>query len=267
MADLPTSSPSTAAERSTPMDDGLPVGLPSNPHAVFLSDVHLKEPEDDNYRRMMRLLGALKGLPDLFILGDFFDFWFGFTKVVPARYVPVLARLGDLADSGTRIHFVEGNHDFSMGDYFTRTLGATVHPEWAEAVVAGRRLYLAHGDLVDRNDIGYLRLRKILRSRPVTWLANVVPPRAVLRVADLLDQSAGSDMVGGGHLPGLFREFARARWRDGYDGVMLGHCHVPELLEERYEGRPCMYANLGDWIGNDTFVTLCREGFSLRRWR
>ena len=247
------------------MLDNLPTGLPEQVRAVFLSDVHLKEPEDANYRGMLALLDGLDGLPDLYILGDFFDFWFGFSRVVPGRYVPVLAALKRLADGGTRIHFVEGNHDFHMGTYFTRTLGAVVHPDCAEVDLDGKRLYLAHGDLVDEADRGYLRMRRVLRSAPVTWLADAMPPRWLLSFADRLHQVAGGEMNGPRHLAGRFREFAREQWRVGYDGVVLGHCHVPELLEESHEGRPCFYGNAGDWLKNYTFLAYDGEGFSLRR--
>jgi len=88
-----------------------------------------------------------------------------------------------------------------------------------------------------------------------------------LAVADFLDHTAGEQMGGGGHLPGLFRDFARARWKTGYDGVILGHCHAPELLEEDVDDRRCTYVNLGDWVGNNTFLALENDGFSLRRYR
>ena len=234
--------------------------------AVFVSDVHLTTPDRKNYRRMLALLDTLSGVPDLFILGDFFDFWFGFDRVVPAHYVPVLSALERTARAGTRIHFVEGNHDFEMGDYFTRTLGAVVHPEWGEATLDGRRLFLGHGDTIDRNDTGYLRLRRVLRSAPVRWLGHNLPPKAILWVADRLDQATASGSGYASHLPDLFRDFARARWAEGYDGVLLGHCHVPEYTEEAVDGRTCFYANLGDWVANYTYLTWDGEGFTLRRF-
>jgi len=245
--------------------ENLPVGLPGDVRAVFLSDVHLAEPQDANYRATLALLGQLDGLPDLYILGDFFDFWFGFSGVVPHRYVPVLARLKQMADAGTRIHFVEGNHDFHMGGYFTSVLGAVVHPESAEINLDGQRIYLAHGDTIDRDDHGYLRLRRVLRSRPVKRLANAMPPRWLLSFAGRLDRVAGGSMGGPSHLPALFREFARKKWASGYDGVILGHCHAPELLQEGLAERPCFYANLGDWLRHDTFLVYGGAGFSLRR--
>ncbi|MBI5137846.1 MAG: UDP-2,3-diacylglucosamine diphosphatase [Nitrospirae bacterium] len=246
-------------------DPTLPVGIPQGVRAVFLSDAHLRRPEDANYRRMLAFLAQLPGLPDLFILGDFFDFWFGFKAVVPGHYVPLLSALGRLAEGGTRIHFVEGNHDFAVGEYFSRTLGAVVHPDEAEVNLDGHRLYLAHGDLVDQGDRGYQRLRRALRSVPVTWLAHRVPPRSLLAFADRLHRVAGGEVGGGRGLPARFVAFARDKWRAGYDGVLMGHCHVPDLLREQVGGRPCFYANSGDWLGHFTYVAYDGSGFSLRR--
>ncbi len=243
------------------MDDSRQAALPE---AVFLSDVHLASPADDNYRRMLALLRSLEGVPQLFILGDFFDFWMEFTAVVPARYVKVLAALEALKDSGTRLYFIEGNHDFSMGAYITDTLGAELHPAEMEATVGGRKLYLAHGDLTDQNDRGYQRLRRVLRSRIVAWGARTLAPKAALWVARFLEKNASAGMVGGERLPDLMREAARAKWREGYDGVMMGHCHMPEFTEESFDNRTCFYTNLGDWISHYTYVVFAEGRFEMR---
>ena len=58
----------------------------------------------------------------IFILGDLFDFWFEYKKVVPKGYVRILGKLAELTDSGITIHFFVGNHDMWMNGYFEREL-------------------------------------------------------------------------------------------------------------------------------------------------
>ena len=44
--------------------------------AVFLADAHLKNADDNSYLVLMHFLETLMPVDRLFILGDFFDFWF-----------------------------------------------------------------------------------------------------------------------------------------------------------------------------------------------
>lgn len=233
--------------------------------AVFVSDAHLERPPDPNYRRMLAFLEGLQGLPDLVILGDFFAFWMGFNRV-PERYRPVVAALAALARSGTRIHYVEGNHDLDVGRYFIPHLGARVHPERAELTLGGRRLLLAHGDTIDRRDRGYRLLRALLRAQPLKGLARTLSPEAVLKLADPYTVGRAERVQEAGHLPALLERYARARWADGYDGVVMGHCHHDAFVTDTRDGRAVFYANLGDWVTRFTYLTFDGQDFALRRF-
>ncbi|MRR35913.1 UDP-2,3-diacylglucosamine diphosphatase, partial [bacterium] len=97
--------------------------------AIFIADAHLRHEGDQNYRLLMEFLAGLRGAVDtLFILGDLFEFWIGYETVPFTHYLPILDRLKELAESGTEIVYLEGNHDFHMGPFFTETLGARVYP-------------------------------------------------------------------------------------------------------------------------------------------
>ena len=63
----------------------------------------------------------------LFLLGDLFDFWFEYKKVVPKGFIRVLGKLSELSDSGVSIHFFVGNHDLWMRDYFEDELNIKVY--------------------------------------------------------------------------------------------------------------------------------------------
>lgn len=236
--------------------------------AAFVSDAHLADPEGPPYRRMLAFLHALAWMPgfdDLFLLGDVFEFWMGYDRP-PAPYRPAVEALAALAAKGVRLHYVEGNHDLDVGRFFARRLGAAVHPERAEATLGGRRLLLMHGDTVDRSDTGYRVLRRALRGFPLKPLARALAPETVLRLAAPFTGHAPYAVSRNTALPGLLRQAARAAWGEGYDGVVMGHCHVPELLEETLEGRPRFYANLGDWLTHFTYLAWDGRGFELRRF-
>src|SRR3972149_6507114 len=104
--------------------------------AIFISDAHLKKRTDRGYRNLMAFLdslrekesgkggrnsgegqvkgnnGNLNGIDDLYILGDFFDFWFSEGHVIYPEFMDVVEMLMDLKERGVRIRLCEGNHVF-----------------------------------------------------------------------------------------------------------------------------------------------------------
>lgn len=63
----------------------------------------------------------------VFILGDLFDFWFEYKRVVPKGFVRVLGKLCELTDRGIRVVFMTGNHDMWVRDYFEAECGVEVY--------------------------------------------------------------------------------------------------------------------------------------------
>ena len=63
----------------------------------------------------------------IYLLGDLFDFWFEYKKVVPKGFVRVLGKLAELTDRGIPVTFFVGNHDLWMKDYFKKELGVKIH--------------------------------------------------------------------------------------------------------------------------------------------
>ncbi len=77
----------------------------------FVSDVHLGAPAlKNNHEREMlfaRWLDEIKHDADeLYLLGDIFDFWFEYKKVVPRGFTRILGRIADLTDNGVPVHFL-----------------------------------------------------------------------------------------------------------------------------------------------------------------
>ena len=84
--------------------------------SIFIADAHLRNPGDANYRELLRFLAGLRGNTDtLYILGDLFEFWIGYSTTPFIQYLPILEELRLLTAGGTAIVYFEGNHDFHMG--------------------------------------------------------------------------------------------------------------------------------------------------------
>ena len=85
----------------------------------FASDFHLGSPNfEESQKREKRIVSWLteieKDANAIYLVGDIFDFWFEYKKVVPKGFVRLLGKLAELADNGIIIHLFVGNHDLWM---------------------------------------------------------------------------------------------------------------------------------------------------------
>jgi len=232
---------------------------------IFVSDAHFsgrKPGEMDSFIRFM--VGEHERMDRLVILGDFFEFFFGFrggvtTASFPFKeYLPVLECLRTLYREGIRLTYFEGNHDFSLGSFFREHLGieVEVHPEGSEEMLGGKKAFVAHGDLSNPNQWTYRLLRRLLKNRFSYGLMNLAGPRLARAVARKLSEMSyeRSHREGSDGPPPAFKQFAYRRFREGYGVVILGHSHYPDEAEETIEGKRCLYFNVGDWETHRSFL-------------
>ncbi len=228
----------------------------------FIADAHLSE---DDLLRQQKLIDFLESNRDrmscLVILGDLFDFWFGFPDYIHPPYRPLCETLVSLTGSGIRLIYCEGNHDFSMGPFVTETLQGELYPRFATLELNGQRVWLGHGDGVDPRDLRYRIYRALLKNPIMYRLIQQLGPRRTWKIKEYLsnrswmhrrqpmDQKIPPDV-----------HFARERCRDGSDVVILAHTHRPAQETFVYNGRTCYYFNVGDWVEHFSYLSYSPEG-------
>lgn len=237
---------------------------------VFIADAHLKCETDENYRNLLDFLSELPGNTDtLFILGDLFEFWIGYPEVRFTHYLPVLEQLRRLRETGVEIIYFEGNHDFHMGPFFEDTLKARIFGGPAIFDLDGKKVYLCHGDQINRADYGYRLLRSLLHNRMTRAIIPLVPPAAASYIAERMAQGSKKN-----HqvrrikwdFAAIIREFAVARFKEGNDAVVIGHFHLP-LFEQIENGKKRTILSLGDWITHYSYGEWRNGEFSLKQYK
>lgn len=257
--------------------------------AVFLSDVHLQSRRDRGYGDLMGFLKLIRGTGEqgkkelpapatdgaspclaidrLFIAGDFFDFWFCQDDHVYPEFAEVVDRLAEIQSAGVQVNLCEGNHDFYLEDFFSKSLGMNVFTEWAVLDLDGHRILLSHGDTIDRRNRKYLLLRRILRSRLFYRLQRRVPVSLLWRLARISSRMSKELTVASQEaLVEKMQVFAREKFQDGFDAVILGHCHKPLLQEYPLGGRKRIFATLGDWGEHHSYLSYENGCFALSRY-
>jgi UDP-2,3-diacylglucosamine hydrolase len=134
--------------------------IPAGKKIYFLSDFHLGVPNAaaslEREKLIVRFLDEIfDQTAALFIVGDMFDFWYEYKKVVPKGYVRLLGKLAAFTDAGIPVHFFVGNHDMWMKDYFQQELGIPVYFEPKDFEFNGLKLHIGHGDGLGPGDHKY----------------------------------------------------------------------------------------------------------------
>jgi len=234
----------------------------------FLSDIHLglgtRETERAKEDRLLAFLRAIAPTArTLFILGDLFDFWFEYRTVIPKGFHRTLTALQELAEAGTVIHYLAGNHDYWMGDFFPGELGIQTHAEAFEVTIDGKRIQMHHGDGLAGNDLGYRLIKPVLRHRLSIRLYRWLHPDIGIRLA------RGSSRTSRGYTSAKdygedegMLAYAAGRFAAGCDIVVMGHRHRPSL--KKLPGG--VYVNLGDWITYNSYARMDNGMIELMTW-
>jgi UDP-2,3-diacylglucosamine pyrophosphatase LpxH len=85
---------------------------------VAISDVHLgyEKCNIEQFESFITNFLEKEEIKDLVLLGDIMDFWRRFNEGVLFENLPILYTLGALANSNTNVHYVIGNHDYSLSN-------------------------------------------------------------------------------------------------------------------------------------------------------
>ncbi len=222
---------------------------------IFIADAHLVSPDDTNYRLLLRFFHELEGeLDTLYIMGDLFDFWLGFPSHPFTQYDAVLDALERLVMRGCRLVYFEGNHDFHLGAIFSQRLKAEIYTGPAIEYVQGKRLYICHGDQINREDRSYHLLRFLLRTRLVAAGVRHFPPTWAEKIRKRLQkrsQAGYGVKTARWDYRQILLGFARRLQKKGCDGLVTGHFHL--ALRENVPESAFTLLSLGDWMEQCTY--------------
>lgn len=240
----------------------------------FISDIHLGAPALSNNREREKLFvewldEIKKDAAALFLMGDVFDYWFEYKKVVPRGFTRSLGKIAEIVDSGIPVHFFTGNHDVWVFDYLPEELGVQVHRKEVRTTFYGKKFFLAHGDGLDPFDKGYHFLKKLFTNRFLQWLFSWLHPNVGIALAHAWSKksrlSKGMNVPFKGEKEEGMYLFAKSVLEDEeVDYFIFGHRHL--LLDLPLE-KNSRYINLGDWITHYSYGVFDGEKFELKKYK
>ena len=248
--------------------------------AYFISDVHLAidydEKEKRRRQRLFRLFDHVaESGGELYIIGDFFDFWFEYRHTSPHYYFDVLAQLQKLVDSGVTVHYILGNHDYWTRDFLTDTIGIKIYKSALRIEINGKSFLLTHGDGTLKGEKGYRLMRKVIRSRLFVFLFRWLHPDLGIAFARSFSHTSRNNhkrsKAAEDSMHSQLLQFAEGEWAAGTDAVVVGHYHLNRLHTAGDSGPAGPNENkqllcLGDWISHFTYGKIVDGGLTLETW-
>jgi UDP-2,3-diacylglucosamine hydrolase len=225
----------------------------------FAADVHLGLPPEDISRERERCfvkwLDSIKSdAEEIFLLGDIFDFWFEYKKVVPRGFVRTMGKIAELTDSGIPVHFFAGNHDLWVNDYLQSELGVIFHPTDYIVNLCGYKFCMTHGDAINMNDKSHRCLRWIFTNKKLRKLFACLHPYLGLSFAHKWSKSnrkKHGKMEFSFNIDNPFYKTAHEiAKKQKLDFFIMGHLHTPVNLSEN----DFNYTVLPDWFSGGGYA-------------
>lgn len=234
----------------------------SSKKIYFLSDFHLGAPDKaSSLNREKNIISFLNSIQadaeQVFIMGDLFDFWFEYKKVVPKGYVRILGKLAELTDRNIRVHFFVGNHDMWMNDYFQKELNIPVYFKPTPFEFNGKKFLLGHGDGLGPGDHGYKFIKRIFRNKIAQHIFGLMPPFMGMGFAHYFSRKSRAqtgqkdELFLGDDKEWLVVYCREILAKEKFDFFIFGHRHLP--LDIRLDASS-RYINLGDWIKYNSYA-------------
>ena len=231
----------------------------------FASDTHLGlrvgRTADDRERLFVRWLDEVSADAEgIFLVGDIFDFWYEYKRVVPRGFTRLLGKLSGLTDRGIPVHFFAGNHDLWAYDYLRSECGVTLHRGPFELFdLYGQKVLVGHGDVLGPRGRGGRFLSALFRCRTLQRLFSAwLHPNFAMRFGQWW---SGSNRLSK-PIAHTFRgeQEPIVRFAADYsaahpevDLFVCGHIHCAEIFPLG-DGRRIAF--LGEWIDSPTYGTL-----------
>ena len=236
----------------------------------FISDSHIgmeiNESEIKRRNKLFQLFEQIKSSGGTLIIGgDFFDFWFEFSKRPPDIYKDVFKELESLKNSGIDIHYVAGNHDYWNFGQFESLFLKSFYKEDLLIDDFGLKILVTHGDGLLKSDVGYRALKKVLRNRVFIFFFKLLGEKIGYKIGKKVSHTSQGYNHFDDNVDEIMYdigEYSEQKWREGVDVVLVGHYHQKEIIEKDSK----LLIFLGDWLKHYSITKFDGEEWTQFSW-
>ncbi len=238
----------------------------------FLSDAHLgMYPAIKSIERekiLVKWMDYIKpDVDELYLLGDIFDFWYEYKRVIPKGFSRFLGKLTEFSDHGIPVYFFTGNHDVWCFDYLEKECGVKLVKKPLVKKIGGKRFYMAHGDGLGPGDKSYLLLKWAFHNKFLQWMFSRLHPNFAMALGQKWSKnsrlSKGIYAKFQGVNEWLIQHALKILEKEHVDYFVFGHRHLPVDLMLNEKAKIVI---LGDWIVHFTYAEFDGENLLLKQF-
>lgn len=232
---------------------------------VVISDVHL-----GTYGCMANeLLDYLHSIQTktLILNGDFVDIWEFDKDYFPKAHLQVIKKVVDFSTKGCKVIYITGNHDELLRKFTDFNLGDFQLTNKKLLTINDKTIWIFHGDVFDASvqhskwiaKLGGYGYDFLIRLNAITnWILQKFG-KEKYSFSKKIKASVKNAVKYIGDFEKTAAELAIDK---GYDFVICGHIHQPQMRQVTVNGKSTMYLNSGDWLENGTSLE-----FSDNQWK
>ncbi len=230
--------------------------------------MHLKfDRSKTTLERKRKFAGFLSSLPEdtkeIVLLGDIFDFWYEWRYVAPSYHFDLFCLFNKLINSGIKITYVAGNHDFMLGRFLKEEVGIECVQDEIVIRHGKIRIWASHGDGLAESDKGYRFMKKVLRSRICNFLFRTfIHPDLAVKIANIASKTSRKHRKICKTAINEYLDFAAGKLAEGYDAVITGHRHLPQ----RTVTENGVFVNTGDWMKHFSYAVFDGKKISIGKY-
>ena len=238
----------------------------SEPHTLFIADLHLAADRPDITAAFLRFLREQASKAEaLYILGDLFEVWIGDDNPAPLL-TEVATALKKVSDEGVALYFIHGNRDFLLRQQYANRCGMTLLPAHTVIDLYGTQTLIMHGDSLCTLDIAYQKFRKWWDQPWWQWLMLRLPLALRQRLAKKARQKSAAhkqqyDMSIMDVTP---EQVPKVMAAAGVLKLIHGHTHRPAVHQLTVNGEAAERYVLGDWYSQSSYLTVSAESWQLQ---
>jgi UDP-2,3-diacylglucosamine pyrophosphatase LpxH len=237
---------------------------------LVLSDIHLGT-YGCHSKELLLYLNSIK--PKMVVLnGDIIDMWQFSKRYWPKSHMKVVHKIMNWVKKGVKVYYLTGNHDEMLRRFAGTKFGSLVIDNKLVLELDGTKVWLFHGDVFDvtmQHSKWLTRLGShgydflILLNAFCNWVS-VKLGRGKISLSKNIKNSVKKAVK---FINDFEKTAADIAISKGYDYVVCGHIHHPEMKTIETEEGEVVYMNSGDWIENLTALEYSREAWTLFRYK
>jgi UDP-2,3-diacylglucosamine pyrophosphatase LpxH len=236
---------------------------------VVISDVHLGT-YGCHARELLKYLKSVK--PKMVVLnGDIIDIWQFSKRYWPETHMKVIRKLMKFVVEGVPVYYLTGNHDELLRKFADLHMGAFHLQNKLILELDGKKAWFFHGDIFDvtmqhskwlakLGAVGYDTL--ILINSVVNWCLSLFG-REKMSFSKKI-KAKFKDAVK--FINKFEHTAAELAVENGYDFVVCGHIHQPDMRKVTTELGSVSYLNSGDWVENLTALEYQDQGWKIFKY-